>query len=111
MSRPPEQSFRIDRKGFNWKKEIEYCADTKKMQKWMHKHGYNRKQFLELSGIGFDRGRFVYAKGNFTLHEVKRLAVLTGMNLYDFIDIFLSDIYPVSQEDFNILSEIETNSK
>ena len=52
MPRPPEQSFRIDRKGFDWNKEIEYCADVKKMQRWMRKHGYNRKQFIKLSGIG-----------------------------------------------------------
>ena len=32
------------------------------------------------------------------------------MSLYDFIDIFLSDIYPVTQEDFDIVSEKETNS-
>ena len=111
MPRPPEQSFRIDRKGFDWKKEIEYGADVKKMQNWMKKHGYNRKSFIELSGIGFDRGRFIYARGNFTLYEAKKLAVLTGMNLYDFIDIFLSDIYPVAQEDFDILSEEDINAK
>lgn len=111
MPLPPDQSYRIQGKGFDWNKEIEYCANIRKMQKWMRKHGYNRKQFIKLSGIGFDRGRFIYARGNFTLHEAKKLAVLVGMNLYDFIDIFLSDIYPVTQEDFDIVSENDKNKK
>lgn len=109
MSRPPEQSFRIDRKGFNWNKEFEYCADSKKLKRWMKSHGYSRKAMVEIAGIGFDKARYIYAKGNFTLYEAKKLAVGVGMSLYDFIDIFLSDIYPVTPGDFDILSDEDEN--
>ena len=108
MSRPPDQSFRIDRKGFDWKKEFEYTADVKKLKKWMKRNGYTRKAMTDIAGIGFDKARFVYAKGNYTLYEAKKLAVGVGMSLYDFIDIFLSDIYPVTPGDFDLLSYDET---
>lgn len=105
MARPPDQSYRIDRKGFNWNKELEYTADVKKLHKWMRKHGYTRKAMVEIAGIGFDKARFIYARGNFSLYEAKRLAVGVGMSLYDFIDIFLSDIYPVTDGDYNLEEE------
>lgn len=107
MSRSRDQSFRIDRKGFNWDKTFDYSANPIKLQKWMKSHGYKRSVLINIAGIGQNRSQYVYAKGNFTLHEAKKLAVGVGMSLYDFIDIFLSDIYPVTPGDFDILSDDE----
>lgn len=101
MSRSYRQSYRIQGKGFNWKQEYEYTANVKKLKKWMRKNGYTRDSLTELVGIGLDKARFVYAVGNYTLYEAKKLAVMTGMSLYDFIDIFLADIYPVTKGDFD----------
>lgn len=105
MSRPSDQSYIINKKGFNWDKEYEYTADVKKLHRWMKKHGYTRKALIDFSGIGANKSQFIYAKGNFTLYEAKKLAVGVGMSLYDFIDIFLSDIYPVTPGDFDLLSD------
>lgn len=107
MSRPPEQSYRIDRKGFKWNKDFDYTADVKKLHRWMKDHKYSRRSMTDIAGIGKTKAQFIYAKGNFTLYEAKKLAVGVGMSLYDFIDIFLSDIYPVTPGDFDLLSDDE----
>lgn len=110
MSRSPEQKYQktgTPGTHFIWNKEFEYSANTEKLHRWLKLHGYKRSALTEIVGIGWDKAKFVYAKGNFTLYEAKKLAVGVGMSLYDFIDIFLSDIYPVTPGDFDILSDDE----
>lgn len=112
MPLPKDQAYVVGRRGKrNYKRNYEYSADVNKMQKWLKEKGYNQKTFGELANIGYRRRDFVYAKGVFSLYEAKMMAVNSGMSLYDFIDIFLSDIYPVTQEDFDILSEEDINTK
>lgn len=90
---------------------MEYSANLEKLKKWMIEKKYTKKQFLDLCDITTNRGNVLYTIGNFKLNEAKQFALLSGMNLYDFIDIFLSDIYPVTQEDFDIVSENDTKQK
>ena len=108
MTRRTEQSYKVQNKKERkilWDKKFEYSADTKKLKKWMKDHKYSTRALREASGMGIQKSEYIYAKGNFTLYEAKKLAVHVGMSLYDFIDIFLSDIYPVTPEDFDILSD------
>lgn len=110
MTRRTEQSYKVQNKKERkilWDKKFEYSADTKKLKKWMKDHKYSTRALREASGMGVQKSEYIYAKGNFTLYEAKKLAVHVGMSLYDFIDIFLSDIYPVTPEDFDVLSDDE----
>lgn len=101
MPRVRSESFTKYGVGLDWEKEYEYAADVPKLQKWFHEHGYKRHAMWKIVGLGVNTARYFYAKGNFTIESAKKLAVATGMSLYDFIDIFLSDIYPVTEGDFN----------
>ena len=103
-----EQSYKVkigDKRKIQWGKAWDYSADTKKLKRWMKDHGYTKRALRESSGMGKEKASFIYSKGNFSLYEAKRLAVYVGMSLYDFIDIFLSDIYPVTPGDFDLLSD------
>ena len=107
MTKSPEESYWSHYGGYNWKKEYPYVCDTDFLKKWIkgNRKCGNRAATVIANAIGcnYNKGLFLGAKGLFTMHEAKKMAVSLDMDFWTFYQIFLKDIYKIEWDDVSFL--------